>query len=77
VSQLQEIRYSYIFADFILLVLMYENYINISSKMNKEFLSKSYSTLPITAAARSKAWNVFSHSNTVIVGSNPTQGMDR
>jgi hypothetical protein len=31
---------------------------------------------PITVAARSKAWTVFSISNTGIVGSNPTQGMD-
>jgi hypothetical protein len=26
--------------------------------------------------ARSKAWNVFTRSNTGILGSNPTQGMD-
>jgi hypothetical protein len=31
---------------------------------------------PITVAARSKAWTVFARSNTEIVGSNPTQGMD-
>jgi hypothetical protein len=31
---------------------------------------------PITVAARSNAWNVFARSNTGIVGSNPTQGMD-
>jgi hypothetical protein len=31
---------------------------------------------PITMAARSKAWTVFVRSNTTIVGSNPTQGMD-
>jgi hypothetical protein len=31
---------------------------------------------PITVAARSKAWTVFSHSNTGIVGSNSTQGTD-
>jgi hypothetical protein len=30
----------------------------------------------ITAAARSKARTVFARSNTVIVGSNSTQGMD-
>jgi hypothetical protein len=35
--------------------------------MNKE---------PITVIARSKACNVFARSNTGIVGSNPTQGMD-
>jgi hypothetical protein len=27
-------------------------------------------------AARSKAWTVFARTNTVIVGSNPTQDMD-
>jgi hypothetical protein len=32
--------------------------------------------MPITVAARSKAWTVFDHSNAGIVGSNPTQGMD-
>jgi hypothetical protein len=32
--------------------------------------------MPITVAARSKAWTVFARSNTGIVGSNPTQGMD-
>jgi hypothetical protein len=31
---------------------------------------------PITVAARSKPWTFFSRSNTGIVGSNPTQGMD-
>jgi hypothetical protein len=31
---------------------------------------------PITVAARSEAWTVFTRSNTGIVGSNPTQGMD-
>jgi hypothetical protein len=31
---------------------------------------------PITVTARSKAWDVFTRSNTGIVGSNPTQGMD-
>jgi hypothetical protein len=31
---------------------------------------------PITVAARSKAWIVFTRSNTEIVGSNPTQGID-
>jgi hypothetical protein len=30
----------------------------------------------MTAAARSKAWTVFVRSNTEIVGSNPTPGMD-
>jgi hypothetical protein len=32
--------------------------------------------MPITVAARSKAWTIFSHSNTGIVDSDPTQGMD-
>jgi hypothetical protein len=31
---------------------------------------------PITVAARSKAWTVFARSNTGIVGSNSTEGMD-
>jgi hypothetical protein len=31
---------------------------------------------PITVAARSKAWTVLARSNTGIVGSKPTQGMD-
>jgi hypothetical protein len=33
-------------------------------------------TLPVTVAARSKAWTVFARSNAAIVGSNPTWGMD-
>jgi hypothetical protein len=33
-------------------------------------------SVPITVAARSKARTVFARSNTGIVGSNPTQGMD-
>jgi hypothetical protein len=32
--------------------------------------------MPITVAARSKAWTVFAPSNAGIVGSNSTQGMD-
>jgi hypothetical protein len=32
--------------------------------------------LPITVAARSKAWTVFARSNPGIIGSNPTGGMD-
>jgi hypothetical protein len=32
--------------------------------------------VPITVAAWSKAWTVFTRSNTGIVDSNPTQGMD-
>jgi hypothetical protein len=35
-----------------------------------------YITLPITVAARSKAWTVFALSNTEVMGSNPTRGMD-
>jgi hypothetical protein len=31
---------------------------------------------PIRVAVRSKAWTVFTHSNTGVVGSNPTRGMD-
>jgi hypothetical protein len=31
---------------------------------------------PITLTARSKAWTAFARSNTGIVGSNPTRGMD-
>jgi hypothetical protein len=31
---------------------------------------------PITKAMRSKAWTAFARSNTGIMGSNPTQGMD-
>jgi hypothetical protein len=31
---------------------------------------------PITAASRFKAWTVFARSNTAVVGSNPTRGMD-
>jgi hypothetical protein len=33
-------------------------------------------SVPLTVAAKSKAWTVFAHLNTGIVGSNPTQGMD-
>jgi hypothetical protein len=32
--------------------------------------------MPITVAARSKIWTVLALSNTGIVGSNPTRGMD-
>jgi hypothetical protein len=34
------------------------------------------SSLPIAVATPSAAWNVFARSNTGIVGSNPTRGMD-
>jgi hypothetical protein len=30
----------------------------------------------IAVAVQSEAWNIFAHSNTGTVGSNPTQGMD-
>jgi hypothetical protein len=39
-------------------------------------LGHSYCGGPIRVAARSKARNVFARSNTGIVGSNPTRGMD-
>jgi hypothetical protein len=32
--------------------------------------------VPITVAARYKAWTVFARSNTVVMGLNPTWGMD-
>jgi hypothetical protein len=32
--------------------------------------------VPIILAVRSEVWTVFARSNTRIVGSNPTQGMD-
>jgi hypothetical protein len=32
--------------------------------------------VPIIAAAQSKEWNIFARSNTGIMGSNPTRGMD-
>jgi hypothetical protein len=44
-------------------------------EMSQIFLGKKL-TLPMTVAARSKAWIVFVSSNTGIVGSNPTRGMD-
>jgi hypothetical protein len=34
------------------------------------------SAMPITVAARSKAWTVFVRLNTEIMGSNPTRGID-
>jgi hypothetical protein len=33
-------------------------------------------SLPVTVAERSNAWTVFARSDAVIVGSNPTRGMD-
>jgi hypothetical protein len=42
----------------------------------REFLIEYNLAVPITVAARSKTWIVFARSNTRIVGSNPTRGMD-
>jgi hypothetical protein len=42
----------------------------------KLYLNVVTMEIPITVAAQSKAWTVFARSNTDIVGSNPTQGMD-
>jgi hypothetical protein len=42
----------------------------------KSIIDAIYSDSPIAVAARSKAWTVFARSNTGILGSNPTQGMD-
>jgi hypothetical protein len=36
----------------------------------------NYWSAPITVAARSEAWTVFARSNTRVLGSNPTRGMD-
>jgi hypothetical protein len=33
-------------------------------------------SVPVTVAARSKAWTVYERSDAEIMGSNPTQGMD-
>jgi hypothetical protein len=41
-----------------------------------ELVDPTYSGLPVTAAARSKAWTVFARSHAGIVGSDPTQGID-
>jgi hypothetical protein len=38
--------------------------------------SPSVTYMPITVAARSKAWTVFARLNTWVVDSNPTRGMD-
>jgi hypothetical protein len=40
------------------------------------FQKSCHNILLITVVARSKAWNVFACSNTGIVGSNPTEGMN-
>jgi hypothetical protein len=39
-------------------------------------LGELYSLPPITVVARSETWTVLTRSNTGVVGSNPTQGMD-
>jgi hypothetical protein len=44
----------------------------VNSKIAQSYITK----LPITVAARSKAWTVFVRSNTGLVGSDPTRGMD-
>jgi hypothetical protein len=41
-----------------------------------KYLPLTIHSQPVTVAALSKAWHVFAQSNTGIVGSNPTQGMD-
>jgi hypothetical protein len=41
-----------------------------------DIILKPWLHIPITVAARSKSWNFFACSNTGIVGSNATQGMD-
>jgi hypothetical protein len=40
------------------------------------FIRQGNRSRPMTVTVRSKAWDVFAHSNTGIVGSNPTRGMD-
>jgi hypothetical protein len=45
--------------------------------MQKEILTDTeLCEVPTTVAAQSKEWTVFARSNTGIVGSNPTWGMD-
>jgi hypothetical protein len=46
--------------------------LDVKSERNKHVINQT----PITVAARSKAWTVFARSNTGIVGSNLTSGMD-
>jgi hypothetical protein len=40
------------------------------------FLYRYIKARPITVAAQSEAWTVSAHSDAVIIGSNPTQGID-
>jgi hypothetical protein len=49
---------------------------NGSKHKDLEFQMARPLQVPIIAAARSKVWTVFAHSDAVIVGWNPTQGMD-
>jgi hypothetical protein len=39
-------------------------------------LTRSYHNKPITVTVLSKAWTLFARSNTGVMGSNPTRGMD-
>jgi hypothetical protein len=45
-------------------------------KMVYRYFPGRFHQLPITVAARCKAWTVFARSNTGVVGSNPIRGMD-
>jgi hypothetical protein len=45
-----------------------------SSEILVDIQLSTWCYVPITGAARSKAWTVFAHSNTGIVGLNPTRG---
>jgi hypothetical protein len=53
-----------------------QGYQYLQCRIVRKFLGSYIINLPITVAVRSKVWTVFTHSNTRIVGSNPTQGMD-
>jgi hypothetical protein len=48
----------------------------LTSQLGRSDWFNSYTLMPITVAARSKAWTVFARSNAGIVVSNPTRGMD-
>jgi hypothetical protein len=65
------------FLIFTVLAVIYEYYLFLTDwEVSLYFTEPSLNCSPITVAARSKAWAVFARSNTGIVGSNPTQGMD-
>jgi hypothetical protein len=50
---------------------------SIERESERCYFFQVYNSLePITVAARSKAWTVFARSNTGVVGSDRTQGMD-